>query len=108
MSVDENRIARLEHLSFGAYNECEVLIGMIKRYCERTGHYPERVLVDQIYCNRSDHDYCKQHGIRIFGSALGRPKQLSKEEKTQANNDNIYRIEVERGFRLAKRCYGMG
>ena len=108
MSIDENGIARLERLSFDAYNECDVLIGTIERYRERTGHYPERVLVDQIYRNRNNRDYCKQHGIRISGPALGRPKLLSKEEKIQAYNDNTDRIEVERGFSLAKRCYGMG
>ena len=64
--------------------------------------------MDQIYRNRSNRDYCKQHGIRISGPALGRSKQLSKEEKIQAYNDNTDRIEVERGFSLAKRCYGMG
>ncbi|MCR5234706.1 MAG: transposase [Lachnospiraceae bacterium] len=33
---------------------------------------------------------------------------MSKEEKEQAYSDNIDRIEVERGFSLAKRCYGLG
>lgn len=97
----------MERLSFDAYNECDVLIGTIERYRERTGHYPERVLVDQIYRNRSNRDYCKQHGIRISGPALGRSKQVFQEEKIQAYNDNTDRIEVERGFSLAKRCYGM-
>lgn len=72
MSIDENGIARLEKLSFDAYNECDVLIGMIENYRGRTGHYPERVLVDQIYRNRANRAYCKEHGIRISGPALGR------------------------------------
>ena len=108
MSIDENGIARLEKLSFDAYNECDVLIGTIEKYRERTGHYPERVLVDQIYRNRANRAFCKAHGIRISGPALGRPKQLSKEEKVQSYIDNTDRIEVERGFSLAKRCFGMG
>ena len=108
MSIDENGFARLERLSFDAYNEGDVLIGTIERYHERTGHYPERVLVDQIYRNRKNRSYCKEHGIRISGPALGRPKQQSKEERTQAYIDNTERIEVERGFSLAKRRYGMG
>ncbi len=49
-----------------------------------------------------------EENIRISGPALGRPKKFSKEEKLQAYNDNTDRIEVERGFSLAKRCYGMG
>lgn len=108
MSIDETGFARLERLSFNAYNEGDVLIGTIEGYRERTGHYPERVLVDQIYRNRKNRAFCKEHGIRISGPALGRPKQLSKDERIQSYNDNNDRIEVERGFSLAKRCYGMG
>ena len=108
MSIDETGFARLERLSFNAYNEGDVLIGTIEGYRERTGHYPERVVVDQIYRNRKNRAFCKEHGIRISGPALGRPKQLSKDERIQSYNDNNDRIEVERGFSLAKRCYGMG
>ncbi len=79
MSIDENGIARLEKLSFDAYNEQDVLISAIKKYKMRTGRYPERILVDQIYRNRTNLAYCKQHGIRISGPALGRPKKLSAE-----------------------------
>ena len=46
MSIDETGFARLERLSFDAYNESDVLIESIKKYHQRTGHYPERVLVD--------------------------------------------------------------
>ena len=108
MSIDERGIARLERLSFDAYNESDVLIGTIESYRKRTGHYPERVLVDQIYRTRANRAYCKSHGIRISGPALGRPKALTNDEKKQAYADNTDRIEVERGFSLAKRCYGLG
>ena len=96
------------HLCFDANNECGVLTAAIDRYRERTGHYPERILVDQIYRNRANRGYCKKHGIRISGPALGRPRALSAEEKKQGYADNTDRIEVERGFSLAKRCYGLG
>ena len=108
MSIDENGFARLERLNYDAYNEADVLISTIERYYDRTGHYPERVLVDQIYRNRKNRSFCKAHGIRISGPALGRPKQESYVERRQAYLDNVDRIEVERGFSLAKRCYGMG
>ncbi len=108
MSIDERGIARLEYLCFDAYNECDVLAGAIDRYRGRTGHYPERVPADQIYRNRANRAYCKKHGIRISGPALGRPRALSAEEEKQAYVDNIGRIEVERGSSLAKRCYGLG
>ena len=108
MSIDEHGMARLERLSFDAYNEADVLIGTIENYLNRTGHYPERVLVDQIYRNRVNRAFCKSHGIRISGPALGRPRKLTNEERKQSYTDNTDRIEVERGFSLAKRCFGLG
>lgn len=108
MSIDENGIARLERLSFDAYNESDVLIGAIENYHARTGRYPERVLVDQIYRNRENRSFCRVHGIRMSGPALGRPKPMSLNEKKQSYSDNTDRIEVERGFSLVKRCYGLG
>ena len=109
MSIDEKGIARLEKLSFDAYNEEDVLVTAIENYRKRTGHYPERVLVDQIYRNQKNRAYCKSRKIRISGKALGRPKKNpTLEEKKIAHQDNTDRIEVERGFSLAKRCFGMG
>ena len=108
MSIDEKGLARLEKLSFDAYNESDVLINAVERYRVRTGRYPERVLADQIYRTRKNRAYCKKNGIRMSGPALGRPRQMTAEEKKQSYTDNTDRIEVERGFRLAKRCYGLG
>ena len=109
MSIDEKGFARLEKLSFDAYNEQDVLVTAIENYRKRTGHYPERVLVDQIYRNQKNRAYCKSRKIRISGKALGRPKKNpTSEEKKIAHQDNTDRIEVERGFSLAKRCFGMG
>ena len=81
----------------------------VERFRERTGHYPERLLADQIYRTRDNRNFCKLQGIRLSGPKLGRPsltKQSSKEKK-QEYQDNTDRIEVERSFRLSKRCYGM-
>ncbi len=108
LSIDENGIARLERLSFDAYNESDVLITAVENYKNRTGHYPERVLVDQIYRNRTNRTFCTGHGIRISGPALGRPKKDNKVDKKQEYIDNNDRIEIERAFSLAKRRYGLG
>ncbi len=54
MSIDERGLARLEKLSFDSYNESDVLLKALERYRDRTGHYPARVLVDQIYRNRNN------------------------------------------------------
>jgi len=108
MSLDEKGMARLERISFDAYNECETLQGAVKRYYERTGHYSERVLVDKIYRNRENLAYCKERGIRLSGPAPGRPKKDRKADKRTEAKDNKDRIEVERAFSLAKRNYGLG
>ena len=108
LSIDENGMARLERLSFDAYNESDVLIGAIERYRERTGRYPERALADRIYRNRENLAYCKLHGIRLSGPRLGRPKKDAVAGKKEEYIDNADRVEVERSFSLAKRCYGLG
>ena len=105
LSIKDNQ----GRLSFDAYNEADVLITAIERYRKRTGRYPKRVLVDQIYRNRNNRAFCKSKGIRISGPALGRPKkEPTPEERKTAYSDNTDRIEVERGFSLAKRCCGLG
>ena len=108
LSLDEKRMARIERMSFDAYNESDVLISAVERYKARTGHYPERVLADQIYRNRNNRSFCKEHGIRISGPALGRPKKNGKADKKQEYKDNADRIAVERAFALAKHSYGLG
>ncbi len=110
LSVDETGMCRIEKLSFDAYNESAVLKTAIANYKDRTGHYPERVLVDQIYRNRENISYCSNLGIRLSGKKLGRPKKDadSKAEKKIAYRDNTDRIEVERKFSLAKRKFGLG
>ena len=97
LSLDENGMARLEKLSYEAYNESDVLIGAIERYAEREGHYPERVLVDQIYRTRKNLSYCRERGIRMSGPLLGRPRKdvsVRKEERKIAYRDNTDRIAV--------------
>jgi IS5 family transposase len=110
LSIDETGMGRIEKISYEAYNESTILTEAIERYKERIGHYPERVLVDQIYRTRENRGFCKLHGIRLSGPKLGRPslaKQSAKEKK-QEYQDNTDRIEVERSFSLSKRCYGLG
>lgn len=109
LSVDDDGLGRIEKISYDAYNESTVLIEAVERFKERTGHYPERLLADQIYRTRDNRNFCKAHGIRLSGPKLGRPslaKQAAKEKK-QEYQDNTDRIELERSFSLSKRCYGM-
>ena len=52
LSIDEYGFARIEYLSFDAYNEGPMLIQALEAYKYHHGCYPERVLVDQIYRTR--------------------------------------------------------
>ena len=108
LSIDNEGYGRIETISFDAYNESTCLQNAVERFKTRTGFYPERVLVDQIYRTRNNRAYCKLHGIRLSGPKLGRPTEATKEDKKQEYQDNTDRIEVERAFSLSKRCYGMG
>lgn len=49
LSIDDNGLGRIEKISYDAYNESTVLKEAAERFRERTGHYPERILADQIY-----------------------------------------------------------
>ena len=108
LSIDDDGMARIEKQSFDAYNENEVLIDAVERYKERTGSYPNRILADKIYRNRKNLAYCKEHGIRLSGPPLGRPKKNPNVDKKITYTDAVDRIEVERSFSLAKRSFGLG
>lgn len=99
---------RLEFCSFDAYNEAGNLKEIAERFREREGHYPSRILADKIYRNRKNLSYCKEHGIRLSGQALGRPRKGENRDKTQDYRDECERVEVERRFSLGKRKCGMG
>ena len=96
LSLDSDGYGHIEKISFEAYNESACLIEAVERFKTRTGHYPERVLADQIYRTRENRKYCKDHGIRISGPKLGRPGIRTKTDKKQEYQDNSDRIEVER------------
>ena len=83
-------------------------IAAAAQYFERTGHYPERILADKIYRNRNNLVYCREHGIRLSGPSLGRPKKNATTDRKTEYEDNADRIAVERAFALAKQKYGLG
>lgn len=95
---------RLKCYSFDAYNEAG---NLQKRFWEREGRYPSRILADNIYRNRENLSYCKEHGIRLSGPALGRPRKGETRDKAQDYRDECERVEVERRFSLTKRKCGM-
>lgn len=111
LSVDEYGFARIEYLSFDAYNEGPMLIQALEAYKYHHGCYPERVLVDQIYRTRPNIAFCQKNGIRISGPRLGRPAkndEIRRKDAKTAAQDNADRIQIERYFSIAKRRNGMG
>ena len=70
--------------------------------------YPQDIsLLNETKEKLENRSYCKEHGIRLSGPKLGRPRATAKVDKKQEYQDNTDRIEVERTFSLSKRCYGM-
>ena len=108
VSIDEHGLARMEKISYDAYNESTIFQDTVERYKKRTGHYPKRVLVDKIYRTRENRKFCEERGIRISGSKLGRPSKEKVKNDKVTRQDNIDRIEVERFFSTGKRMSGMG
>ena len=86
----------LDRISWDNFNESGDLKAQIEAYYDYTGYYPESVHVDKIYRTRENRAWCKERGIRISGSPLGRPaKNVSKEQKKQAADDERIRNCIE-------------
>ena len=107
-------IARIDRLSWDAYNESEDLIPQVEAYKKRNGFYPASVHADGIYKTRANRKYLKNRGIRFSGKPLGRPpketeenKETLKERRVQARRDEVDRIPVEGKFGQGKRKYGL-
>ena len=105
-----NGYAFLDRMSFDAYNEGdpEEFEQVVELYHERFGCYPERILADKIYRSRKNKFFCKEHGIRMSGPRLGRPKEDNQEEIKQELREVGERNEVEGKFGTGKRRYGLG
>ncbi len=105
-----NGYARIERLDFEPSNELEDLWRAVARYRERSGCYPERILADKIYRNRQTLAFCKEHGIRLSGPALGKPpkdQSISRQAKKQEYQDSCERSAVEGVFGTGNTAYGL-
>lgn len=106
----EDGYARIEKLSWDAFNESQTLIESCERYRERNGVYPKRILADKIYRNRTNLAFCKTHGIEMNGPKLGRPpkdKTVYDQQKLLERNEAGERNAIEGKFGEAKRRYGL-
>lgn len=98
----------IEQTSWNAYNESTYLETVTEEYKRKYGCYPTAILADKIYQSRPNREYCKAHGIRLSGPALGRPKAGSEAaEKAQMYRDACDRNIVEGRNGNLKRKYGL-
>ncbi len=100
----------LDNLQWDNFNESCDLIEQIQAYKKRFGYYPASVHADKIYRNRKNIRFCKEHGIRLSGTPLGRPtKDKSKmtASKKITRQDEIERIPIEGKFGQAKRRFSL-
>jgi len=98
----------IDRQSFDNFNEGVTLIDCVEKYRLRHGCYPEAVLADTIYRNRENRAFCREHGIRLSGPKLGRPKANELEaDRAQAYRDSCDRNMVESRNGIAKRRYGL-
>jgi hypothetical protein len=104
-----------ERISWDNFNEGTELIDNIERYKKRFGVYPASVHADKIYRNRENRKYCREHGIRLSGPLLGRPRKVTPENREalkaarqQIRQDELDRIPVEGKFGQGKRRFGLG
>jgi hypothetical protein len=101
--------ATIDHLDFNAFNESQDLIQQVEKYKDLRGHYPELVLVDQIYLTRENRKWLKGNNIRHIGKPLGRPVKevLTTKEKREKRQQAAERNHVEGKFGQGKNAYGL-
>ena len=99
----------IEQTCWSNYNEGNDLKAVAEDYRRKYGVYPEAILADKIYQTRANRSYCKEHGIRLSGPALGRPKagEAGKKEARQMYKDACERNAVEGRNGNLKRRYGL-
>jgi hypothetical protein len=100
----------LDRLSWDAYNESADLIEQAEAYRNRFGCYPDSIHADTIYRTRGNRKFCKKHGIRLSGPALGRPPSQIEHRKAaqkQVRQDELDRIPIEGKFGQGKRRFSL-
>jgi transposase, IS5 family len=104
----------VDRIGWDNFNESTDLIKQIETYHARFGYYPVSVHADKIYRTRENRRYCTEHGIRLSGPPLGRPKKVTaenaqqlKREKQLHRQDEIERIAIEGKFGQGKRRFSL-
>ena len=95
--------ARINTLSWEAYNERTDLKKQVEAYKELNVCYPEVVITDKIYGTRENRQWLKELGIRYSGKPLGRPASKSQTQYWKRKQ------KIEQGIRnQVKGKFGQG
>jgi hypothetical protein len=86
----------VDHLSWDAFHEGLDLQSQVEDYLRRYGDYPKTVLGDPIYGTRENRHYLKSKGIHFAGKSLGRPKQVTAQNRHELNRLKAQRREQYR------------
>jgi len=103
-------IARIDTLSWNAYNESKDLRKQVEEYYKFHGFYPELVQVDKIYATRENRAYLKERGIRITAPPLGRKRVKEPEtpyQKRKRKQEAVERNQIEGKFGQGKNGYNL-
>ena len=105
----QNGYARINTLSWEAYNEGTDLKKQVEAYKKLNGCYPEVVITDKIYGTRENRQWLKDLGIRYSGKPLGRPSAQSQTQyrKRKQKIEQGIRNQVEGKFGQGKNGYNL-
>jgi IS5 family transposase len=95
--------AYLDTLCWDAFHEGNGLSAYVAKYKQRFGFYPEKVLVDKLYCTRANRKWLKEKGVKLSAKPLGRPSARAVEDHVRPGEQNP----IEGKFGQAKNGYGM-
>jgi hypothetical protein len=105
----QNGYARINTLSWEAYNEGTDLKKQVEAYKTMNGYYPKVVITDKIYGTRENRQWLKDLGIRYSGKPLGRPSAKSQTpyNKRKQKMEQGIRNQVEGKFGQGKNGYNL-
>lgn len=105
----QNGYARINTLSWEAYNESADLKKQVEDYRRLNGHYPKVVITDKIYGTRENRQWLKELDIRYSGKPLGRPsaKDQTPYQRRKQRKEQGMRNEVEGKFGQGKNGYNL-
>src|SRR3989304_3150774 len=105
----QNGYARINPLSWEAYNEGSDLKKQVESYKRLNGCYPKVVITDKIYGTRENRQWLKELDIRYSGKPLGRPsaKQQTQYQKRKQKIEQGMRNQVEGKFGQGKNGYNL-